>query len=137
MRTALIVIGRFKPAWNELSEEEQGAFVARVGRTARKAGVMPVVGYKLSTQGSFLEVFEADDKETIEAFIGELDGLGYKKYYDEVLMLGERAGSWISNQAPAQPGGEEQARPAPAPEKTDRARKTATAKRSGPSRPRR
>ncbi len=103
MPTALIVIGRFKPAWNELSEEEQAAFAARVGRTAHKVGVTPIVGYKLSTQGSFLEVWEADDKETIEAFIGELDRLGYKNYYDEVLMRGERSGNWIAPEATGAP----------------------------------
>ncbi len=104
MRTALIVIGRFKPEWNELSEEEQGAFVTLVGRTARAAGVTPVVGYKLTTPGSFVEIWEADDKETIAAFIGALDSIGYKKYYGEVLMLGERAGNWIAPEAnvPAQ-----------------------------------
>ncbi len=96
MRTALIVIGRFKPAWNELTEEEQAAFVTQVGRTARAAGVMPVVGYKLTTPGSFVEIWEADDKETIAAFIGALDSIGYKKYYGEVLMLGERSGNWIA-----------------------------------------
>jgi hypothetical protein len=66
-----------------------------VGRTARKAGVTPVVGYKLTTQGSFLEVWEAEDKRTLERFMQELDALGYKKYYDEVLMMGERAEGWI------------------------------------------
>src|SRR5512138_3746128 len=96
-RIALIVIGRFKPAWNELDPDEQAAFAVSVGRTARRAGVTALVGYKLTTQGSFLEVWEADDKEKIEQFIGELDGLGCKKYYDEVLMLGERAEEWIAN----------------------------------------
>ncbi|MGB8644690.1 MAG: hypothetical protein WCF84_05600 [Anaerolineae bacterium] len=132
MPTALIVIGRFKPAWNELSEEEQGAFVARVGRTARTVGVTAVVGYKLSTPGSFLEVWEADDKTTLEAFIGELDALGYKKYYDEVLMLGEREGNWISTAATAAP-----VRDPDSPPKPGRSRSTPTAKRSGPARPKR
>lgn len=95
-RFALIIIGHFKPVWHALPEEEQAAFAARVGRVARKAGVTPVVGYKLTTRGSFLEVWEADDRATLERFKKELDGLGYKKYYDEVLMLGERAASWIA-----------------------------------------
>ena len=94
-RIALIIIGHFKPEWNGLTEEEQSAFATRVGRTARKAGVTPVVGYKLTTQGSFLEVWEAEDKRTLERFMQELDALGYKNYYDEVLMMGERAEGWI------------------------------------------
>ncbi|MGE5138771.1 MAG: hypothetical protein ACM3JD_04855, partial [Rudaea sp.] len=98
---ALVVIGHFKPAWHELSAEEQAAFVAQVGRTARKIGVRPIVGYRLSTRDSFLEVWESDSKEILQAFIGELDGLEYKKYYDEVLMLGERSENWIAPEAPA------------------------------------
>jgi hypothetical protein len=95
-RIALIIIGHFKPGWNELSEEEQAAFATRIGRLARKLGVTPIVGYKLTTQGSFLEVWEADDKATLDRFKHELDALDYKKYYDQVLMLGERSEAWIS-----------------------------------------
>jgi Family of unknown function (DUF6616) len=95
-RIALIIIGRFKPQWNDLSEEEQAAFAARVGRAARKVGVTPIVGYTLTTQGSFLEVWEADDKATLDRFKQELDALGYKEYYDQVLMQGERSEAWIS-----------------------------------------
>ncbi len=102
-RIALILIGRFKPAWGELSEEEQAGFAARVGRVARQSGVTAVVGYKLTTQGSFLEIWEADDKETLEAFMGHLDALDYKKYYEQVLMMGERAEDWIAAQH-ADPG---------------------------------
>ncbi len=98
-RIALIIIGHFKPEWNNLSEEEQAAFAARVGRTARKAGVTPIVGYKLTTQGSFLQIYEADAKPTLERFMGELDALGHKKYYDQALMLGERAENWIASEA--------------------------------------
>ncbi len=95
-RIALVIIGHFKPEWNNLSEEEQAAFAARVGRTARKAGVTPMVGYKLTTQGSFLQIYEADDKQTLERFMGALDALGYKKYYDQALMLGERSEHWVA-----------------------------------------
>jgi hypothetical protein len=95
-RIALIIIGHFKPEWNELSEEEQAAFATRIGRLAPKLGVTPIVGYKLTTQGSFLEVWEADDKATLDRFKHELDALDYKKYYDQVLMLGERSEAWIS-----------------------------------------
>lgn len=95
-RIALIIIGHFKPAWDELSEEEQAAFATRVGRAARKVGVTPIVGYKLTTQGSFLEVWEADDKETLDRFRLGLDSLDYKRYYDQVLMFGERSEAWIS-----------------------------------------
>ena len=96
-RIALIVIGHFKPEWDKLSEEEQAAFATRVGRAARKVGVTPVVGYKLTTQGSFLEVWEADDKGTLDRFKRELDALDYKKYYDQVLMQGERSEAWITS----------------------------------------
>ncbi len=113
-RIALIIIGHFKPEWNSLTEEEQAAFATQVGRTARKAGVTPVVGYKLTTQGSFLQVYEADDKQTLERFMGELDALGYKKYYDQALMLGERSGNWIATEAG--PSGASETTPADAPQ---------------------
>lgn len=96
-RIALIIIGHFKPEWNKLSEEEQAAFAARVGRTARKVGVTPVVGYKLTTPGSFLQVYEADDKAILEEFMRALDALGYKNYYEQALMVGERQEAWINN----------------------------------------
>ena len=95
-RIALIIIGHFKQEWNDLSEEEQSAFATRIGRVARKMGVTPIVGYKLTTQGSFLQVWEADDKPTLDRFKHELDSLEYNKYYDQVLMLGERSEAWIS-----------------------------------------
>ena len=94
-RIALIIIGHFKKEWNELSEEEQAAFATRVGRVSRKVGVTPIVGYKLTTQGSFLEVWEADDKATLDRFKHELAALEYQRYYDQVLMLGERSEAWI------------------------------------------
>lgn len=94
-RIALILIGHFKPEWDKLSEEEQAGFAARVGRAARKVGVTPVVGYKLTTQGSFLQAWEAADKATLDRFMQELDGLDHKRYYDQVLMLGERSEAWI------------------------------------------
>ena len=94
-RVALIIIGHFKPAWDDLSEEEQAASATRVGRVACKAGVTPIVGYKLTTQGSFLQVWEADDKATLEHFKHELVALDCTRYYDQVLMLGERSEAWI------------------------------------------
>jgi hypothetical protein len=100
-RIALIIIGHFKPEWDNLAEEEQAAFATRVGRVARKVGVTPVVGYKLTTQGSFLEVWEADDQATLERFKQELNALDYKKYYDQVLMQGERSEAWIAAQESA------------------------------------
>lgn len=103
-RFALIIIGHFKHEWDELSEEEQAAFATRVGRAGRKAGVKPIVGYKLTTQGSFLEAWEADDKETLERFKKELAALDWKKYYDQVLMYGERSEAWIGNMEESQGG---------------------------------
>lgn len=94
-RSALILIGHLKPEWKKLSEEEQTGFATRVRRAANKVGVTPVVGYTLTTQGSFLEIWEADDKAMLQTFKQKLDELGYKRYYDEVLMLGERAADWI------------------------------------------
>ena len=97
-RVALIIIRHAKPDWSKLSEEEQAGFAARVGRVARKVGVKPVIGYTLTTPGSFLEVWEADDKATLEQFKQQLDALGYKRFYDEVLMLGEREPNWINKE---------------------------------------
>lgn len=94
-RHALIIITHFKPQWNQLSEEEQAGFAARVRRAAEQTHVTAIVGYTLTTPGSLLEIWEADDKETLELFRQKLDALGYKKYYDQVLMLGERAAEWI------------------------------------------
>jgi hypothetical protein len=96
-RIALIIIGHFRPEWQDLSAEEHAAFATRVSRAARKTGVTALVGYKLTTQGSFLEVWEADDKATLDQFKLDLDALGYKKYYDEVIMMGERDANWIAD----------------------------------------
>ncbi len=95
-RFALIIITHFKPEWKKLSEEEQAGFAARVRRAAKQAGVTVVVGYTLTTPGSFLEIWEADEKATLEIFKQKLDALGYKRFYDEVLMLGERDSAWIA-----------------------------------------
>lgn len=103
-RIALIIIGHFKSEWDKLSEEEQAGFAARIGRAARKIGVTPVVGYKLTTQGSFLQVWEAEDKSTLDRFMHELDGLDQKRYYDQVLMLGERSEAWIEKTEERQEG---------------------------------
>ncbi len=93
--TALIIIGHFKPEWSKLSAEEQAAFAARVRREAQRAGVSPVVGYRLTTQGSFLQIWEAEDKAALEDFMVRLNELGYKKYYEQALMVGEREEAWI------------------------------------------
>ena len=95
-RHALIIIGQLKPQWSELSEEERAGFAARVRRAATNTGVTAVLGYTLTTRGSFLEIWEADDKATLETFKQKLDALGYKKYYEEVLMLGERDADWVA-----------------------------------------
>jgi hypothetical protein len=100
-RYALVIIGHFKPEWTQLAEDEQAAFVSGVSRAAKEVGVTAVVGYTLSTPGSFLQVWEAADKPTLESFKQKLDALGSKKYYDEVLMAGERSAEWI--QGAAQP----------------------------------
>ena len=94
-RHALIIIGQLKPLWSELTEEEQAGFAARVRRAAEKTGVTAVLGYTLTTKGSFLEIWEAADKSMLETFKQKLDALGYKKYYEEVLMLGEREAEWV------------------------------------------
>jgi hypothetical protein len=96
-RYALIIISHFKPAWHSLSEEEQVGFAMRVRRAAEAAEVQAVVGYALTTQGSTLEIWEADHKARLNEFKHKLDALGYKKYYDEVLIQGERAADWIQN----------------------------------------
>ncbi len=95
-RIALVLIGHFKPEWKNLSEEEQAGFAARVRRAAQAAGVTPVVGYTLTTQGSFLEIWEADEKGPLKVFEKKLDALGYGNYFDKVLMVGEREAKWIS-----------------------------------------
>lgn len=94
-RHALIIVGQLKPSWTELTEEEQAGFAARVRRAATQTGVKAVLGYTLTTKGSFLEIWEAADKATLESFKQKLDALGYKKYYEEVLMLGERDADWV------------------------------------------
>ncbi len=94
-RFALVIITHFKPTWQTLPEEEQASFAARVRRAAHAAHVTPVVGYTLTVQGSFLEIWEADEKIHLEQFKQKMDALGYKKYYDEVLMLGERDADWF------------------------------------------
>lgn len=94
-RFALILIAHFKPEWAKLSEEEQAGFAARVRRAAQTAQVTPMVGYTLTTQGALLEVWEAQDKKHLGLFKQKLDALGYKNFYDEVLMLGEREEDWI------------------------------------------
>lgn len=95
-KAALIIIVHFKPIWNNLPEEAQAHFALRVRDMAKEMGVTPAVAYTLTTPGSVLEVWEADDKQTLETFRQKLDTLGYKQYYDQVLMMGERDPSWIN-----------------------------------------
>lgn len=97
-RNALIIIGHFKPEWQKVPDEERAGFAARVRRAAKNCGVTPLVAYTLTTQGSFLEIWEADDKAKLEEFRAKLESLGYKKYYDQVLMQGERQADWIDKQ---------------------------------------
>lgn len=94
-RFSLIIITHFKPEWRKLSEEEQAGFAARIRRAAKQTGVTALVGYTLTTPGSLLEIWEAEDKETLQVFKQKLDALGYQKYYEQVLMLGERDPAWI------------------------------------------
>lgn len=100
-RQALVIVGHFKLEWQKLSEEEQAGFAARVRRAADQTGVTPIVGYTLPAQGAFLEVWEADSKDALDAFRQRLDTLGAKRYYDEVLMFGERAANWIQQNGAA------------------------------------
>ncbi len=93
-RFALILITHYKAGWRQLSEEEQAGFAARVRRAAQSANVTPVVGYTLSAPGALLEIWEADDKPSLEQFKQKLDALGYNKFYDQVLMRGERDVAW-------------------------------------------
>ena len=92
---ALVIIGHLKSGATDSSEEELAGFAARLRRSAKEIGVTPVVGYTLTTKGSFLEVWEADDKSKLESFRQKLDALGHDKFYDKVLMTGEREAEWI------------------------------------------
>ena len=91
-RTALIVIGRYKDEWHTLSPTQQHDFIARVGRTASALALTPVTGYRLtSTPGAFMEVWEASDAAAIARAVKNLEALGYTRYVDARLLIGERA----------------------------------------------
>lgn len=95
MKTALIVISHFSEAWNQLTPEEQAALAARIRRAAENSNVTPVVGYKLSTPGAILEVWEAADREALDRFRDALDDLHFKTFFNAVIMYGQRLESWI------------------------------------------
>ncbi len=95
MKIALIVINHFKEAWNRLSEDAQAEFAARIRDKAEEVGVRPVVGYKLSTPGAVMDIWEADNRQLLDAFKNQLDVLGYKTYFDYVLMYGTREAEWL------------------------------------------
>ncbi len=90
-RTALIVIGTYKQDWFGLAPVAQAQFIERVGKIAEKAGVKPLTGYRLlSTQGAFLEVWEAEEPAAIEQMVKELQAMGYTRYVEARWLVGER-----------------------------------------------
>ncbi len=90
-KIALIVIGRYKEEWNTLSSAQQRDFIARVGRAASTLGLEPVTGYRLtSAPGTFMEVWEASSKESVERAVKNLEAIGYAKYVDARWLIGER-----------------------------------------------
>ncbi len=90
-RIALIIIGRFKDEWHALSATQQRDFIARLGKTATAVGLVALTGYRLtSTPGAFLQVWETDDRQTIERAIQNIQAIGYSRYVDARWMIGER-----------------------------------------------
>lgn len=96
MKHALIFINHFKGAWNQLSSDAQIEFVERIRQVAESLGVRVVVGYKLSTPGAILDIWEADSRSTLDGFKAKLDELGYKDYFDYVVLLGTRDEDWLN-----------------------------------------
>lgn len=91
-RTALIIIGRYTDAWQELTAEQRHSFIERVGRTLSAFNLIPILGYRLTaTPGAFLEVWEAADARAIERAVQNLQAWGYARYVDARWMMGERA----------------------------------------------
>jgi hypothetical protein len=90
-RVALIVIGTFKENWWGLTPIARADFVDRVAQTATAAGIKPVVGYRLtSTPGAFLEVWEGEDRPTVDQAVKELLAMGYALYVEARWLIGER-----------------------------------------------
>ena len=90
-QSALIVIGRYKAEWNQLTLAQQSDFIARVGETASATGLTPVTGYHLrATPGAFIEIWESADAYSIETAIKNLNAIGYAQYVDARWMVGER-----------------------------------------------
>lgn len=89
--TALIVIGRYKEEWNQLSPTQQADFIARVGRTASGLGLAPITGYRLTaTPGAFIEIWETNDASSIGNAVKNFEAMGYARYVDARWMIGER-----------------------------------------------
>lgn len=97
MRNALIFINHFKDVWNQLSPEAQMQFVERIRESAKREGVHAVVGYKLTTPGAILDIWEADKRSILEGFKLKLDELGYRDYFDYVVMYGTRDEDWLQD----------------------------------------
>ncbi len=90
-RIALIVIGTFKQEWWGLAPVAQANFISRVGEIAQTAGLEPQAGYRLSaTPGAFLEVWEGEDRASVDRAVAELKAMGYTRYVDARWLIGER-----------------------------------------------
>jgi hypothetical protein len=90
-RIALIVIGRFKDDWQQLTATQQNDFVERVGKVVQTFGLHAVTAYHLtSTPGAFIQIWEAGERSAIDNAVKNLDALGYTKYIDARWMIGER-----------------------------------------------
>ncbi len=90
-KTALIVIGRYKEEWNQLTPTQQADFVARVGKTANTLGLVPITGYRLkATPGAFIEIWETASANSIENAVKNFEAMGYTHYVDARWMIGER-----------------------------------------------
>lgn len=97
-QTALIVIGRYKEEWNQLSPTQQTDFVERVGRTASTLGLGPVTGYRLTaTPGAFIEIWESADAHSIENAIKNFKAIDYTQYVDVTRRVAARVADfdWI------------------------------------------
>ena len=95
MKHALITINHTKDAWQQLAQAEQDAFIKQMQQTAERMDVHLLLGYRLNTPHSVLDVWEAAAQSTLDEFKQALDALGYKKYFDYVAMYGERGDDWL------------------------------------------
>jgi hypothetical protein len=90
-RYALILIARYREAWLKLSPAQQRDFLSRVSETAQHLGLESIVGYQLtSTPGTFMALWEAADRASIERAIKNLNAIGFTQYVDARTMIGER-----------------------------------------------